>query len=112
MSWDAMLEWEQRANNPTHAHREWWTSAGGHGTGRWSQKAFLAGVAWVLGRQGQWESLTEREAILELRKGPNSIYYPLFADDPKILADCPRDGRTAIGESGICDHCLFDFARD
>ena len=111
MSWDAMLEYEARANNPVHAHHEWWKTAGGHGTGRWSQKAFLAGVAWVLGRQGEWEALTEREAILELRKGIDSIYYPIFCDDPRVIGDCPRDGRIALGPEGYCDACGYDFAR-
>lgn len=111
MSWEAMLEYETRANNPTHAHHEWWTRNGGYGTGKWSEKAFLAGVTWVLERQTEWDGLTEREAILELRRGHDSIFYPLFRDDPKIWGDCPRDGRVTLDESGICDRCLYDFAR-
>lgn len=111
MSWDALARYEMRATNPTEAHHEWWKNTGGHGTGRWSQLAFLAGVRWVIATQQKWDGLTEAEAIHELRLGEESVFYPLFADDAKIIADCPRDGRTPVDASGICDHCLYDFAK-
>lgn len=77
----------------------------GHRAGYWD------GVRDVLEAQARWEALTEAEAIAELGKGPGSIYHPLFADDPRIWADCPRDGRTTVGPEGLCDHCLYDFTR-
>lgn len=68
-------------------------------------------VTWVLETQAGWEGLTEAEAILELGKGAGSVYWPLFRDDPRIFADCPRDGRITVSAEGTCDRCLFDFLR-
>jgi hypothetical protein len=76
------------------------------------RRGWLDGILWVLQQQSQWETLTEGEAIAELRKGNGSIYYPLFASDPKVFADCPRDGRTPVDATGICDHCLYEFAKE
>lgn len=110
MSWDALTRWEMRATNPTEAHHEWWKKTGGHGTGRWSQLAFLAGVRWVIATQQRWDDLTEPEAIHELRQGQDSVFWPLFMADQRVWVDCPRDGRTVVDASGICDHCLYDFS--
>jgi hypothetical protein len=76
------------------------------------RRGFWDGVLYVLQQQALWDSLTEGEAIEELRKGQGSLFWPLFRDDPKILADCPRDGKTAVGIEGLCDHCLYDFTKD
>ncbi|MDR7189744.1 hypothetical protein J2Y46_002570 [Microbacterium sp. BE35] len=78
----------------------------GHRAGWW------AAVTYILTRQAEWDELTESEAIRELRKGHGSIYFPLFKDDPRVWADCPRDGRVVVTESGICDGCLYDFTKD
>ena len=78
----------------------------GHRTAWWQA------VQWVLTQQLMWDDLTESEAIHELRKGSGSIYYPLFSADPKITADCPRDGRTVVDATGICDHCFYEFAKE
>lgn len=76
------------------------------------RRGFWDGILWVLQQQSQWESLSEAEAIEELRKGLGSIYHPLFADDPKVWVDCPRDGRVTVTKEGTCDRCLFDFSQD
>jgi hypothetical protein len=78
----------------------------GHRRGWWDA------VEWVLQTQLGWDSLTEGEAIEELRKGGASLYHPLFKDDPRVWVDCPRDGRTVVDATGICDHCLYDFTKD
>ena len=107
--WDGMLTLESLSVNPDHAHQNWWAEQGGYGTGRWSRKAFNAGATWVIKMQLEWESLTEAVAIDELRKGEKSIFYPLFREDPRIVADCPKDGAVTVGKEGFCDACGFDF---
>lgn len=76
----------------------------GHRTGWWQA------VEYVLTLQTMWDELTEGDAILELRKGRGSIYYPLFREDARVWVDCPRDGRVTVTESGICDRCLYNFS--
>lgn len=76
----------------------------GHRTGWWQA------VEWVLQTQLGWDSLTEGEAIEELRKGQGSVFWPLFREDPRVICDCPNHGRVAIGPEGTCDGCLFDFS--
>lgn len=56
-----------------------------------------------------WESMPAHEAVEELRKGDGSLFYPLFADDPAIWADCPTDGRVTVTVEGFCDSCGFPF---
>jgi hypothetical protein len=74
------------------------------------RRGFWDAVEWVLAQQLEWDNLTEGEAILELRKGQGSIYWPLFREDPRIWVDCPRDGRVTVSKEGTCDRCLFDFS--
>ena len=76
------------------------------------RRGFWDGALYVLQTQAMWDSLTEAEAITELRKGTGSIYYPLFHDDPRVWVDCPRDGRVTVDKTGLCDHCLYDFAKE
>jgi hypothetical protein len=106
-----MVAHEMRANDPVEAHHEWWKKSGGHGTGRWSQQAFLAGTRWVVEQQTKWDSLTEREAIHELRKGQDSLFWPLFMNEARVWADCPSDGRVTVGVEGYCDRCGHDWMR-
>jgi hypothetical protein len=73
------------------------------------RRGFWDGVLYVLQQQALWDSLTEGEAIEELRKGQGSLFWPLFRDDPRIFCDCPNHGRVAVGPEGTCDGCLFNF---
>lgn len=82
------------------------------GTVLWSQgyrQAWWDAFHYILTQQTGWDTLTEAEAILELRKNTASIYYPQFRDDPRIWVDCPRDGRVTVGVEGFCDACGYPF---
>jgi hypothetical protein len=74
----------------------------GHRRGWWDA------VEWVLQTQLGWDSLTEGEAIEELRKGQGSLFWPLFRDDPRVRIDCPRDGLVVVGIEGYCDRCGYE----
>ena len=74
----------------------------GHREGWW------AAVEWLLHAQTGWEAATEYEAILELRKGSGSIYYPLFYTDPTVWIQCPEDGRTVVDREGLCRECGWE----
>lgn len=107
-TWSVMLDAEERANDPAWAF-ETWKRGKQYAYGRVGRDSFAAGVRWVLDRQQAWDSLTEREAIRELRN-PDSIFRPLYeAGGGTIWADCPRDGRITVGTEGFCDRCGFDF---
>ena len=67
--------------------------------------AWWDAVAWLLRTQNGFDQLTSEEALLELRKGEGSIYWPLLRDDPRISLDCPGGHRTVVGIEGICDEC-------
>ena len=84
------------------------------------RRAFLAGVDWVTRTQQEWDTLPTVDAIWELRRGEDSIFYPLFKDDPKVWVDCPADlthnpgARVLTDREGYCDDCgysLIDGAR-
>jgi hypothetical protein len=75
------------------------------------RRGFWDGVLYVLQQQALWDSLTEGEAIEELRKGGASLYHPLFKDDPRVWVDCPLDGRVTVGVEGFCDACGYVFCR-
>jgi hypothetical protein len=115
MSWDAMIAAEVSAlahPDASWAFESWKLTRSYAYYGPAVRTAFVAGAEWVLKRQMEWPNLTEAEAIHELRLGVQSVFYPRFAADPRIFADCPRDGRVTTGADGICDHCLFDFAKE
>lgn len=69
-------------------------------------------IEWVLQQQTMWDSLSTSEQVTELGKGMGSIYHPLFADSPRVWADCPTDGRVTVGADGACGACLYDFTKD
>lgn len=68
--------------------------------------AFTAGVRAVLTAQNTWDSLTVDEAIAELRKGTQSVFFPLFSEDPKVLAKCDTCGiQVAVDAEALCPDC-------
>jgi hypothetical protein len=71
--------------------------------------AWWQAIEWVLNQQARWGDITEHEAILELRKGSGSVYFPFFADDPHIILDCPNCGRVSVGVEGYCDQCTYEW---
>lgn len=113
MAWDGMLTHEERANDPAWAFEAYKkiNPRMAAFNGPVARSVWHDAVTWVICQQQQWDSIDSRTAVLELRKGPASIFYPLFSDDPKITADCPKDGVTVIGSEGYCPHCGFDFDR-
>lgn len=116
MNWSALVTdtadqlWEDHGLAQAHAethtapnrHTVMWRD--GHRTG------FKAALLYAYNTLLMWDSLTEGEAITELRKGTGSLFYPLFKDDPRVWVDCPRDGRVTVSKEGTCDRCLFDFS--
>lgn len=62
-------------------------------------------VAALPNRAAAWDDMAPEEQLRELRRGASSIYYSEFEDDPTCWADCPRDGRVAVGADGQCLHC-------
>lgn len=93
------------------AYEDFKTRTGTRHYGEVVRTMFIRGGEWVLKRQLEWDGLDESDAIQELRKGEASVFYPLFRDNPVLVVDCPRDGRTTITADAVCDHCLFDFAK-
>ena len=72
--------------------------------------AWIEACEWLIARQLDWGNLTASESIEELRKGAQSVFYPLFADDPRVVLDCPLNGRVSIGPEGYCDSCGYDWS--
>lgn len=105
--------WRLRHLTLRHHFEKWWKGPGrGFGTGQYPWKVWQAAVEWVKTTQLTWNDLSEEEALQELRKGEESVFYPLFHYDPTIWATCPNHGRTPISADGICQHCGYDFGKD
>ena len=129
MTWGGMVadEARRRGNQATLPDAGWEAYKTARMTGRSAlmsygeqRKAWVAAVAWVTRTQQTWEDLTAVDAIWELRRGEDSIFYPLFKDDPKVWVDCPADlthnpgARVLTDREGYCDDCgysLIDGAR-
>lgn len=84
------------------------------------REAFAAGASWVLTLQQQWQTLTVRDAIWELRRGDESVFYPLFSDagtdkNASIGVECPADlihpsgAMVLTDREGICLTCGYDL---
>lgn len=95
----------------------WWEAVGrqslgvsakqGHRTGWWSA------VEWVLRTQTAMDDLTEGQMLAELRKGAGSVFWPLFAADPKFWVDCPTCRvRVLIDAEGLCPACAHEFEEE
>lgn len=63
-------------------------------------------VRWLLKTQGEASGLTDVEWLEELRKGRDSIYWPVFDADPAFPADCATCGRQRVFTvEGVCPEC-------
>lgn len=125
MSWGAVVADEaRRLGNPTYLPAHGWDQyraarAGGRrpltSMGRAQADAFTAGVEWVTRTQQEWDTLPTVDAIWELRRGEDSIFYPLFKADPRIWVSCPTDtvhipgARVVTDRNGICSDCGYDL---
>jgi uncharacterized paraquat-inducible protein A len=60
----------------------------------------------VMREQQGFDDLTNAEVIDELRKGPESLYWPLKSADPKAWLLCDRcRTRQLFDAEGICPLC-------
>src|SRR6188768_958712 len=105
MSWDAMIADNAKQLRADHGliqqrrEDEAW-AAGRHHFGvsfkQGYRTAWWDAIEWVLNQQARWSDITEHEALRELAKGSGSIYFPFFADDPKLRVECPQDGWVTV----------------
>lgn len=111
--WESMVAAEPREFSPPWAYEDYKKRNPRHFAyaGPTHLSVWTDAVDWVKAQLMQWPHLTEKQAILELRRGPASIFYPFFADEPLIFADCPTCGRVVVGVEGYCDQCKYDFTK-
>ncbi len=63
-------------------------------------------ITWLLQKQRDVENLTVTELVWELRKGPDSIYWPLYEGDPSFWGVCDRcRTRVLIDVEAVCTNC-------
>lgn len=75
-----------------------------------TRAAYAAGIRAVIALQRKWDDLTVDEAVAELRKGEESLFHPLFKDDPTVFADCETcRRRVVVGVEGFCGDCSRDL---
>lgn len=106
MSWDAAVSDEaRRLGNPAYLPAAGWdTYRAARATGRRpltsytqsQREAFNAGWATVLRLQDQWLDLTVTDLIWELRRGEDSVFWPIIhtidpGENPQINVECPSD---------------------
>ena len=106
MSWGAVVADEaRRLGNPTYLPAGGWdTYQAARATGRRpltsytksQREAFNAGWATVLHLQNQWLELTVPDLIWELRRGTDSVFWPIIhtidpGENPQINVNCPSD---------------------
>lgn len=83
--------------------------------GRAQREAYLQGIRDVLTLQGGWDTNPAPESIWELRRGKQSIFYPLFQGDPTIWVECPSGrehlpgARVTTDHRGECSTCGYDL---
>lgn len=86
--------------------------------GKSQEEAFLAGIRMVLEAQRAWDTYPTPEAVWELRRGEQSIFYPLFhdgTDEPTITVECPSGRvhnpgmRVTTTRRGECSDCGYDL---
>lgn len=77
---------------------------------RSQEAAFRAAIELTKTVQLDTGNLTDIEYLEELRKGPQSIYWPVMAGDPTFPANCHGCGRQRIFDSrGVCDVCGWEL---
>ena len=64
-------------------------------------------IVWVMRMLTDgFDNLTAPEVIREMRKGDQSLYWPLFIDDPTVWLLCDRcRTHQLFTDSGVCPHC-------
>ena len=97
--WDAYVRERQAGPRPL-------TSMGAA-----QREAFTAGARAVVTMQNGWEGLTVAEAVAEFRKGEQSLFHPIFCEDPKVVAQCDRCGnRILLDAEALCPDCGHEVA--
>ena len=82
------------------------------------REAFNAGWATVLHLQNQWLELTVPDLIWELRRGTDSVFWPIIhtidpGENPQINVNCPSDlvhptgSLQPVTRDGYCLTCGF-----
>ena len=125
-TWDAVIRDEEHMHQIREDHGR---TQAAYESRRWHRVKHRLGVSWKQGyRSGFWDAvewvlhlqrrvddLTAEEIVGELRKGPGSVYYPLWELDPKVWVECPSGvshnagARVLVDAEGYCDTCGYDF---
>lgn len=129
MSWGAVVADEaRRLGNPTYLPAGGWAAyQAARATGdrpltsytKSQREAFNAGWATVLHLQTQWLELTVPDLIWELRRGTDSVFWPIIhtidpGENPQINVECPSDlvhhagSLQPVTRDGYCLTCSYD----
>lgn len=129
MSWGAVVADEaRRLGNPNYLPPGGWDAyQAARATGarpltsytKSQREAFNAGWATVLHLQTQWLELTVPDLIWELRRGTDSVFWPIIhtidpGENPQINVNCPSDRVHPAGSlqpvtrDGYCLTCSYD----
>lgn len=117
--WDAMVADETRTNTILTDHQKdltrledlAWHTHGQHRFGvsylQGYRRARRDVIGWMMHTLTRgFDALLTSEVIAELRKGENSVYYPIFVEDPQVWLLCDHcRTRQLFDARGICDHC-------
>lgn len=133
MSWGAVVADEaRRLGNPTYLPAGGWDAyRAARATGRRpltsytkSQRdAFNAGWKAVLHLQAQWFELTVPDLIWELRRGTDSVFWPIIhtidpGENPQINVECPSNlvhpagSLQPVTRDGYCLTCSYSHLGD
>ena len=122
-----MADEARRLGNPTYLPAHGWdTYRAARATGRRpltsytqsQREAFNAGWATVLHLQDQWLDLTVTDLIWELRRGEDSVFWPIIhtidpGENPQINVECPSGlvhpagSLEPVTRDGYCLTCGF-----
>ena len=117
--WDGMIADETRVDRIRADHQPALTRMADHawktyGLHRYAvsyKQAYLRAqrdtIGWIMRMLTDgFDNLTAPEVIRELRKGDQSLYWPLFIDDPTAWLLCDRcRTHQLFTDSGVCPHC-------
>lgn len=129
MSWGVVVADEaRRLGNPTYLPAAGWDAyQAARATGarpltsytKSQREAYEAGWATVLHLQNQWLELTVPDLIWELRRGTDSVFWPIIhtidpGENPQINVNCPSDLAHPAGSlqpteaDGYCVTCGYN----
>lgn len=122
--WDAMVADETRTHTILTDHQKdftrledlAWNTHGKHRFGvsylQGYRRARRDVIGWMMHTLTRgFDALLTSEVIAELRKGENSVYYPLFIEDPQCWVDCDHCRTRVLADAeGICQNCGKDLA--